>query len=453
MKKTALALTLTVCLALLILAFASCGKNKTADTTPVPSGACAHTWGDYVIDLPPTCSEPGVKSKYCSKCGAQNPDSIAAIDPVPHTEAEEYTIDTPANCRRVGYRSKHCSVCGEIIGSTVEELSIDENVHDVENWEVTSAATLLNPIGSRHGVCSLCNNPVNEVLQFKHDVQVFTTAAGKYTPGYATLGEIRGDKHFYDAGNDLLIEYSILWNDTLLNLFNSEGALPAIDARFTLDKTGTRENKGIVRLELTNDCPSQWCTCKFAGGLTVTGTPESDHPYPRFGTTVADVTAYPNVGGANPGDGIDQGEPQWGWHRIQIRVREEIANAEAVKTGSDATYYIQIWVYIDGALVSHTSTANIKKTNPYDRQFYTAASDDKGGIAYVENDNLYLHGAFLDSKRMKDGTGYFEIADYSATIGNEFVQKVVKVSNPEPATLTVAEGVELPASMYYKLAD
>ena len=54
---------------------------------------------------------------------------------------------------------------------------------------------------------------------------------------------------------------------------------------------------------------------------------------------------------------------------------------------------------------------------------------------------------------MKDGKGYFEIADYSATIGSDFVQNVRKVTNPVATTLDVDEGVTVPSTMWYELDD
>ena len=62
MKKTVLTLALLLCLVLSAFAFASCDKKDKAATTAAGTG-CAHAWGDYVIDLEPTCSEPGIKSK------------------------------------------------------------------------------------------------------------------------------------------------------------------------------------------------------------------------------------------------------------------------------------------------------------------------------------------------------------------------------------------------------
>jgi len=463
MKRTALILTLILCLALCALAFASCDKKDKATTTAV--SGCAHVWGDYVVDLEPTCSEPGIKSKYCTKCGAQDPDSVAAIETIPHTEADAYSTDTPATCSTVGWESKHCTVCGAIIASTARQIDKDPDAHNVENWEVTSAATLLNPIGHRHGVCTLCSQPQDEDLQFKHNVQTFTTSGGRYTAGYATLGEVRGDKHFYDAGNDMLIEYSVLWNETLLNLYkpnpdatNKNSIMPTIDSRFVPNAAGSPGNSGIVRWELASDVPSQWCTCKYAGGFEVAAfeTSESDNPYPNFGKKESEgavETDYPNIGGANLGGGQPLGETQWGWHRVSARFRQEITNMDKILLGDPAEYKLQVWVYIDGMMVLHCSDTDHvwEGGDKTDRKLYSAEPDGNGGIKYTENDNLYIHGAFLDSKKMASGVGYFEIADYSVTIGSNFVQKVRKVTSPVADTLTVAEGVTVPSTMWYEL--
>ena len=451
MKKAVVVLALLLCLVLSAFAFASCDKKDKAATTAAGTG-CAHAWGDYVVDLEPTCSEPGIKSKYCTLCGAQDPASVAVIETIPHTEADAYSTDTPATCSAVGWESKHCAVCGAIISSTARQIDKDPDAHNVENWEVTSAATLLNPIGHRHGVCTLCSQPQDEDLQFKHNVQTFTTSGGRYTAGYATLAEVRGDKHFYDAGNDMLIEYSVLWNETLLNM--NKNNMATIDSRFTTNAAGNSGNSGIVRWELASGINSDWCTCKYAGGFEVAAfsTSESDNPYPRYNIKVNDPTAYPNIGGANLGNGIDQGDPQWGWHRVSARFRQEVINVDAVKGGTDAEYKLQVWVYIDGVFVLHYSgpdhTWSDKKE---DRKLYSAEPDGNGGIKYTENDNLYIHGAFLDSKKMASGVGYFEIADYSVTIGSNFVQNVRKVTSPVADTLTVAEGVTVPSTMWYEL--
>ena len=413
MRKLFTALTLLLCLVLCVFAFASCDKKSKGDAKTSEATTSAHT----------------------------------------HVPNAVYTVDVAPTCITKGSKSNHCSVCGQIIPETVVEIDADPSLHVVDDWETVEPTLLAN--GSKTGVCQVCDNPVNEVVEFEHDIQIFTTSGGKYTPGYATLGEIRGDKHLYDAGNDMLIEYSILWNETLLGLYKTQNTMPTIDTRFTTSSSGTSGNSGIVRWELADDVPSPWCACKHAGGFEVAAftTSEYDSPYPNFDKVGGEITSYPNIGGANEGDGQPLGDMQWGWHRVSIRYRETVTNVDAVKGGADATYKLEVWVYIDGVLVLHNSASDHRKEDGADRKAFSAETDNAGGITYTENDSLFLHGAFLDSKKMTEGKGYFEIADYSVTVGTDFVQNVRKVTNPVATQLEVEADVFVPSTMWYELAD
>ena len=436
--------------------------DKATEPATVPTG-CVHEWDEgeenYVVDEEPDCFNEGSKSFHCKLCGKPVPETVVIL-PKKHVPEKEYEIETEPTCCTDGLKILYCAECGDPIEEVLIEA--DPDAHKVDNWEVSKQPTLLDPTGHRSGVCKYCEEPLEEELTFKHNVQVFTTSSGKYSAGHATLGEIRGDEHFYATddhinGLDLLVEYSFLWNDTLLNLYNINGTMPAVDTRFATTESGSTGNMGIVRLELAENTTSQWCICKYAGGFTAYGTSEPDNPYPRFEETVMDATAYPNIGGANLGDGQPLGDTQWGWHRVSIRFHEEVTNIDEVKEGAAATYYIQLWVYIDGDLVIHTSGTDHRwGGDGSDRKLYSVKSDEEGGVIYTENDNLYLHGAFLDSRKMNSDVGYFEIADYSAKIGDgkdDFVQQVRKVQNPTLTTFEVEEGVSLPSTMWYELAD
>ena len=47
-------------------------------------GGNAHDWTDYIVDVPPTCTEPGEKSRHCKNCPAHDLDGIETIDPTGH---------------------------------------------------------------------------------------------------------------------------------------------------------------------------------------------------------------------------------------------------------------------------------------------------------------------------------------------------------------------------------
>ncbi|MBR5043975.1 MAG: hypothetical protein IKX66_01390, partial [Clostridia bacterium] len=217
MRRSTLALVLA--LVLLVLSLASCGGDKTASTTTAKTAGkteCAHVWGSFVVDIEPTCSASGTKSKYCTKCGAQDPDSITAVEKIDHVESKDYTTDTPATCSAAGSESKHCTVCGEIIASTVREIPADESAHVVETWSATP--TLLNPSVHATGECTVCKKPIEKDLTFTPAVFDSKNPSGQYYSGgiFAVskkAADIRGDNHFCPdesngmAGNDLWFEY------------------------------------------------------------------------------------------------------------------------------------------------------------------------------------------------------------------------------------------------------
>ena len=296
--------------------------------------------------------------------------------------------------------------------------------------------------------CTVCSATDNRAVSYEHNIQVFTTSTrDPYSPNHATVGDIRGSKHFYTPGNDLMVEFSILWNESLTHLRddNSDSYKPYMDSRFATNEAGNSGNNNIVYWSLTGNIKGS--DCKFPGGFEwggISGDP-GDNPYPRFAGVHDDITAYPNLGGNNNGDGTAQTNDKYGWHRVSIRYHEEVTNVDAVKSGNAASYLNEMWVYIDGVLVLHTA-----ETKAISKQLFTATGGG-GSITYTENDSYYFHGAFLNSTRMKTGKGYFEIADYSATIGSDFVQNVRRVNNPTPATLEVENGVFVPSTMWYEL--
>ena len=329
-----------------------------------------------------------------------------------------------------------------------------DHVYSVE-VEVTKTATLLED-GTKVMKCAFCDDTKPVDYSLEPDVQKWTeSSSGHYTPNRAQLGTIRGEDHFYDEGKDLLIEYSVLWNETVPDL-KSGDSKPFIDARFTVVEAGNSGNKNIIYWSLADD--NDGADCKFAGGFEWGGIDknEADNPYPKFtkgalglGTTRDE---YPNIGGANGGDGTPQGEDRWGWHRVSVRYRETITNKDALiaaeSAGVAATYKLEMWVYIDGVLVIHANASDLKDST--DRKLYSASSNGNGGIAYVENDELWLNGAFTNSKKAKSGkTVYFAIADYSATIGTDFVQNVVRIDYPVEAQLEVEDGVFVTSTMWY----
>ena len=84
------------------------------------------------------------------------------------------------------------------------------------------------------------------------------------------------------------------------------------------------------------------------------------------------------------------------------------------------------------------------------------ASNGDGTVTYTPiAENIMAIPFVLHSRRVKSDTvAYVVTADVSVTCGTEFVQNVERVNAPAGnPTYTIAEGVDVPAKMYFKLAD
>ena len=469
MKKIVLVLALVLSLVLCAFAFASCGKDKAKSTTATPKTTagtteCAHEWNtEYTVDTPSTCAREGSKSIRCSKCGAQKPGSVETVEKLAHTPGEQFIVDLEPNCREDGAKSKHCVNCGAIVTETIVTLDADPSRHVVEEWTVTTPATLLNQTGARTGECTVCHDPVNEVLTFEPTVLVCDdTSGGGYPSESIYFEDILGDKHFYPttedpAGNDLLIEYSILWNETLLDLYTDTDNAPYITARVNKEP--------VLYWSPRNDIG--YSDAKFAGAFEWMGNfskPISDSEVTTPATMCGvnpNYSDYPNIGGAiaPDADNLDNGH-EWGWHRIQIRIHQELIDEAAVKAGTAGDkaedYVTTATAYVDGVAIFKLSTGT-KGLQKYEDNLFFAETDGEGGIKY-EDGNAYVVAFYLNRKKaIADKTAYVVVADINVTCGKDFAMKVEKVASPAANTFTVeeegAEPVEINAPIYFKLAD
>ena len=290
------------------------------------------------------------------------------------------------------------------------------------------------------------------------------------------LSEIQGDKHFYpdasngNQGNDLLVEFSVLWNDTLLNLApgSSAATSPFITSRIA-NWTGGDDNV-LTYWSPTNDVQDAWC--KYAGGFEA-GTLQTVAPAGLAFTPAGmcasggNYAAYPNIGGA------DQANPEYGWHRIGIRYHFEVENTDDVIAGTaDPIYYATYSLYFDGACVSilEGRSAGGGKMLKAQNYLFTAEHDDDTGIKY--NDNPNLTGAdsvkrtifafrFNCMKTKADTTAYWADADVYYSCGKNFVQQVEKVDNPVAVNFVLddmgtpenTDDVTCSGAMYYRVID
>ncbi|MGN1239259.1 MAG: cohesin domain-containing protein [Paludibacteraceae bacterium] len=115
--------------------------------------ATGHHYGDWVVTTPATCTTPGVETRTCNDCGATEtrPTALAA-----HTPGA-WEVETPATCTEAGVEVQKCTECG----TELDSRAISALGHHVEDWVVDTAPDCENE-GHRHGECTVCHATVDE---------------------------------------------------------------------------------------------------------------------------------------------------------------------------------------------------------------------------------------------------------------------------------------------------
>ena len=154
---------------------------------------------------------------------------------------------------------------------------------------------------------------------------------------------------------------------------------------------------------------------------------------------------YPNIAGT------DQEHPEYGWHRMGIRVHMELLDG---KTGEELSDYIQIsTIFVDGVPLCKLSTTAAGLSNN-ETKLFTAAPDEGGNVVYSDMDeNTVVPFEIPTAKSKAETTACMAIDDVSVTCGHGFVMQVEKVASPTAATYEVEEGVEVTTTVWFKLAD
>ena len=429
MRKLYLTLALVLCLAFVVFAFASCGKGKKPASTTDPS-ACVHEWGEYVVEVQATCKNAGLKARYCKKCNAQDPEVIE-IPTIAHTESADYKTISAPTCKDVGWETKYCTQCFSNLDDTLKEIPADVNAHEPGAWTVVKQPTLLDPTdGSRTATCKLCQGPLNEKLTW---VQPFvldsgwnSTARSEYNQEHGvdwlnhkdnpdgihvrkSVNAIKADdEHYYpdesngNAGNDLLVEVSFLWNSTLAGL-------------------GTQ------------------FTFAHVDGYDVFNVGSTIVPKERSGYTYHLVAGTKNKS-------IDE----YGWHRLGFRVHQE---AEIDNSGAEpeVKYTYIATAYLDGELAVSMDMTDyvVRRTGSNTALIFTAEIEDNELVySDVERSSFAL---LIFEEFFTNAGSYCVFADLEMSCGQDFKQQVEPNTNPADAEpFNVAQGVDLPAKIYYK---
>ena len=120
-------------------------RIRTRDRADIICTAHTHTFGEWTVTTPATCTEDGVKSRTCV-CGATE---TRSIDATGHSFGE-WTVTTPATCTEDGVKTRTCSACGE-----TETQTIPATGHTFGAWTVTTPATCTED-GVESRTCSAC---------------------------------------------------------------------------------------------------------------------------------------------------------------------------------------------------------------------------------------------------------------------------------------------------------
>ena len=185
----------------LSLALAACGNAGGGESQQ--EECKKHTWGEWQVVQPNTCTEDGSQKRVCSVCGKEETKVIKAA----HTWGEWKELEA-ATCQKEGSKERECSVCHQketgviekadhtyaqdpdkanveptctaagtnyfkctVCGETKEE-SVTALGHDWGDWVDTKAATCDKPGAHKH-VCSRCNaEEEEEVEALGHDLEL-----------------------------------------------------------------------------------------------------------------------------------------------------------------------------------------------------------------------------------------------------------------------------------------
>ena len=464
MKKITVVLLLT--LALCVVAFASCGKSGEGDAAQTNPATASETTGgttahvhtpaaEYTVDKPASCVNMGSKSYHCTECGEIIPETVVVLEILPHTPDPEMTILENPTCKATGLKAYYCEVCGEIIESTLEVIPVDLDAHKVETWSDTP--TVLNPSVHVTGECTVCHTILEEEHEFVPDVYNSKTASAAFSVSKSTE-EIRGDKHFHPTeedpdGNDLWFEYTFLWNPTFANwtglaemevagLWNSDGQYAHHRPFFYCYlRDGVKDYcKYAGHFDYTTNMPEL--------GAGVFLDTENGQTYLAGYDEVVTANSHPSLG-------------EYGWHRLGVRYHQEVVGYDEEKGGTVYSGYHEL--FIDGVKVWkilsnvqghwngsswYTKDKDLKSKQS---MLWTAEYD---GEKWTYSENSVSVRLYLDeSIRSAANPVYVVIDDPIWTCGDGFALNVEPVENPVETTFVLVDGVQIPGTVFFKMAD
>ena len=119
--------------------------DATKDSTVIP--VTDHTYGEWEVVTPSTCTENGVKKHACIHCGFEQ---TKIIEPA-HEWEDSRTVDIAPSCTEQGEDSVHCRNCDE--RKDIKEIS--PKGHDWSEWKTLVEPTITSE-GKEYRACNVC---------------------------------------------------------------------------------------------------------------------------------------------------------------------------------------------------------------------------------------------------------------------------------------------------------
>ena len=405
---------------------ATCADTVT-ETIPATG---EHSWSTIpTIDVEATCTTPGSKSIKCTVCQEVKPGSTV-VTPAEHVWGAIATADKLPTCTETGTKTIKCLFC-EAKQPGTEQVVPATGHSDVP---VVVTPTFFSE-GLAEGNCSACNEPLSMTLP-KTEVTLNTIDAAQGVNNVPQLAfgiadALQGKTFAPTAddpdGNDLYLEFSILWNSTMETI-QGKGigwGHMANSSDITIEDDSIE--KFFSWLYYRED--PVWCP--FVGGFEFSAGVKSFEYGPEWkknSTSEDDFTII---------QGLD------GWHRIGLQYHQNV-----YENNGSFTYDVTATVYVDGVRTNEI----ILNWGDF---FYSAQVVD-GQTVYTDHIDVEAYYAVvyrIGNGALQAGNtenAYFPFADCMLTVGDGFVLNVSPVANPEAQDF-VQDEVTLSGKIYYQI--
>lgn len=159
--------------------------------------ALGHSFGEWKTVVSPDCTNSGSRQRVCTACGFTETENL---NPNGHKWNSDYTIDIPATCTTNGSKSIHCANCDAVKDSQV----IPATGHNLGEYKVIEPATCIES-GLEKRTCANCDySETREIPALGHDY------AEEFTIDRAPTCTENGEKSRHCSRCDLKADITVI---------------------------------------------------------------------------------------------------------------------------------------------------------------------------------------------------------------------------------------------------